>query len=119
MGQHLERYVNTVKLHGSESVILVFDGYASRPDKKDATQLRHIKGIFGTKVSFTETTPFSSKKKEAFLANSENKQNVILMLMRMMDSNGIETKQAPSDADSLIATTAVQWSITRPTIILE
>ena len=30
----------------------------------------------------------------------------------------IETKQAPSDADLLIATTAVQSSITRPTIIL-
>jgi hypothetical protein len=35
-----------------------------------------------------------------------------------MDSNGIETKQAPSDADLLIAATAVQSSITRPTIIL-
>jgi hypothetical protein len=35
-----------------------------------------------------------------------------------MDSTGIETKQAPSDANLLIATTAVQSSITRPTIIL-
>jgi hypothetical protein len=106
-GEICQKYVHYVKLHGSESVILVFDEYASGPDTKDATHLRRTKGIFGTKVSFTETTPFRSKK-EAFLANSENKQNVILMLMRMMDSNGIETKQAPSDADSLIATTAVQ-----------
>jgi hypothetical protein len=36
-------------------------------------------------VSFTETTPFRSKK-EAFLPNSENKHNVILMLRRIMDS---------------------------------
>jgi hypothetical protein len=40
------------------------------------------------------------------------------MQRRIMDSNGIETKQAPSDAKLLIATTAVQSSITRPTIIL-
>ena len=109
--------MDSVKLHGSESVIVVFDGYVSGPNTKDATHLRRTKGIFGTKVSFTETTPFRSKK-EAFLANSENKHNFILMLRRIMDSNGIETKQAPSDADLLIATTAVQSSITRPTIIL-
>jgi hypothetical protein len=29
------------------------------------------------------------------------------MLRRIMDSNGIETKQAPSDADLLLATTDV------------
>jgi hypothetical protein len=40
------------------------------------------------------------------------------MLRRIMDSNGIETKQVPSDADLLIATTAVQSSITIPTINL-
>jgi hypothetical protein len=68
-------------------------------------------------VSFIETTPFRSKK-EAFLANNENKHNVILMLRRIMDSNDIETRKAPSDADLLIATTAVQSSITKPTIIL-
>jgi hypothetical protein len=40
------------------------------------------------------------------------------MLRRIMDSNGIDTKQVPLDADLLIATTAVQSSITRPTINL-
>ena len=65
-------------------------------------------------MSFTQTTPLQ----EAFLDNSENKQNCILMLRRIMDSNGIETKQVPSDADLLIATTAVQSSITIPTINL-
>ena len=107
--------MHEIGLHGSESVILVFDGYVSGPDTRDATHLRRTKGIFVTKVSFTQTTPFRSK---AFLDNSENKQNCILMLRRIMDSNGIETKQVPSDANLLIATTAVQSSITRPTIIL-
>jgi hypothetical protein len=111
-GEICQKYV-----HGSESVIVVFDGYVSGPNTKDATHLRCTKGIFGTKVSFTETTPFRSKK-EAFLANSENKQNFILMLRRILDSNGIETKKAPSDADLLPTTTDVQSSITRPTIIL-
>ena len=109
--------MHEIGLHGSESAILVFDGYVSGPDTKDATHLRRTKGIFGTKVSFTQTTP-SRSKKEAFLDNSENKHNCILMLRRIMDSNGIETRQVPSDADLLIATTTVQSSITKPTIIL-
>jgi hypothetical protein len=49
-GEICQKYVDSVKLHGSESVILVFDGYVSGPDTKDATHLRRTKGIFGTKV---------------------------------------------------------------------
>ncbi|CAC5419297.1 unnamed protein product [Mytilus coruscus] len=79
--------------------------------------LKRIKGIFGTKVTFTETTPFRSKK-ELFLANNENKQNFIEMLSRNMHSNGIETKHASSDADVLIAKTAVESVISHQTILL-
>ncbi|VDI77900.1 Hypothetical predicted protein [Mytilus galloprovincialis] len=80
--------------------------------------LKRTKGISGTKVTFTETTPFRSKK-ETFLANNENKQNFIEMLSKKMHSNGIETKHASADADVLIAKTAVESSISHPTILLE
>jgi len=55
--------LHEIGLHGSESAILVFDGYVSGPDTNDATHLRRIQGIFETKVSFTQTTPFRFKKK--------------------------------------------------------
>ena len=45
MGQHLERYVKSMWTHGSESVVVVFDGYVSGPNTKDATHLRCTKRI--------------------------------------------------------------------------
>lgn len=116
-GEICERYVNSVKLFGTDSTVVVFDGYISGPDTKDAMHLRRTKGIFGTRVTFSETTPFRSKK-ETFLANGENKQNFIEMLSKIMNLHGIETKHASADADVLIAKTAIQSSIGKPTILL-
>ncbi|VDI55510.1 Hypothetical predicted protein [Mytilus galloprovincialis] len=116
-GEICKRYVDSVKCNGTNSVVVVFDGYVSGPDTKDAMHLKRTKGISGTKVTFTETTPFRSKK-ETFLANNENKQNFIEMLSKKMHSNGIETKHASADADVLIAKTAVESSISHPTILL-
>jgi hypothetical protein len=65
--------VHEIGLHGSESVILVFDGYVSGPDTNDSIHLRRTKGIFGTKVSFTQTTPFRSKKKHFWPIAKTNK----------------------------------------------
>lgn len=116
-GEICQRYIDSVKCYGTNSVVVVFDGYVSSPDTKDAMHLKRNKGIVGTKVTFTETTPFRSKK-ETFLANNENKQNFIEMLSKIMHSNGIETKHASADADVLIAKTAVESSILHPTILL-
>ncbi|CAC5377773.1 unnamed protein product [Mytilus coruscus] len=83
-GEICKRYIDSVKCYGTHSIVVVFDGYVSGPDTKDAMHLKRTKEIFGTKVTFTETTPFRSKK-ELFLANNENKQT-----FRNMHSNGIE-----------------------------
>ncbi|CAC5426498.1 unnamed protein product [Mytilus coruscus] len=78
---------------------------------------RRTKGIIGTEVSFTDRTPFKSKK-EIFLANNENKQNFINLLSGKMVEKGIETKHADADADVLIALTAIESSKTKPTVLL-
>jgi hypothetical protein len=53
--------------------------------------------------------PAENSKVATYVQQNENKFQKVC---------SIETKQAPSDADLLIATTTVQSSITRPTIIL-
>ncbi|CAG2195214.1 unnamed protein product [Mytilus edulis] len=88
-GEICKRYVDSVKCNGTNSVVVVLDGYVSGPDTKDAMHLKRTKGISGTKVTFTETTPFRSKK-ETFLANNENKQNFIEMLSKKMHSNDVK-----------------------------
>ena len=57
-------------------------------------------------------------KKETFLANSENKQCFIELLSKTMQENGIVTKHAISDADVLIAKTAIQSAIRAQTVLL-
>ncbi|CAC5394644.1 unnamed protein product [Mytilus coruscus] len=94
----------------------VFDRKVTGPDMKDTMHLKRTKGIFGTKVSFTKTTPFRSKKELVF-ANNENKQNFIEMLSKNMHSNSIETKHASADADLLITKTAEESSISHLTIL--
>ena len=57
-------------------------------------------------------------KKETFLANSENKQCFIELLSKTMQENGIVTKHAFSDADVLIAKTAIQSALKAQTVLL-
>ena len=53
----------------------VFDGYTDGPAPKESAQMRRSKGIAGTAVYFTRGMKLQTKK-EQFLSNKENKQNV-------------------------------------------
>ena len=112
-GEIIDRYVASVKRIDAVSITVVFDGYSAGPSTKDAMHLKRTKGIFGSKVTFTEKTPFMSKK-ETFLANSENKQCFIELLSKTMQENGIVTKHA----DVLIAKTAIQSALKAQTVLL-
>ena len=61
-GEIIDRYVASVKRIDAVSITVVFDGYSAGPSTKDALHLKRTKGIFGSKVTFTEKTPFMSKK---------------------------------------------------------
>ena len=56
-------------------------------------------------------------KKETFLANIENKQCFIKFLRRTMQENGIITKHATSDADVIIAKTAIHLALIVQTVL--
>ena len=66
------------------------------------TRNRQSKGVFGQKVMFTPTMPLLAKK-ENFLSNSDNKQNVIDLLCETFKANGIDCVNAPADADVMVA----------------
>ena len=86
--------------------IVVFDGYDNGPTTKDSTHGRRTAGMVGTEVRFTKSSTFRGKKK-TFLANPKNKQLLINMFSRKMNSEGIETSHAVADADLKIVLTAV------------
>ena len=109
-------YVNYVRGKYHDAVV-VFDGYRSGPTTKDTAHLRRTKGITGAKVYFNENTPFKTKK-EQFLSNSENKQELIFMLSRFLEANGCKTVHAPSDADVLIVKTAVECAENREVVVI-
>lgn len=65
-GEICTRYIDSLECYGLSSTVVVFDGYVSGPDTKDALHLRRTKGGVGTNVSFTDITPFRSKKETFF-----------------------------------------------------
>ena len=114
--QICETYVNFVKSRFS-NLIVVFDGYGNGPSTKDNTHVRCTTGSKGTEVRFTGSSTFRGKK-STFLANFKNKQMFIYLLSDKMSTNGIKTEHANADADLLIVLTAVQCSMSRPTVLI-
>ena len=78
-------------------------------------RLKRTKGIFGSKVSCTEKIPFMSKK-ETFLVYSENKHCFIVLFSKTMQASWISQTYATSDADVLIAKTAIQSGLKVQTV---
>ena len=57
-------------------------------------------------------------KKDALLANTENKKQFIAMLQRHLSKSGCRTLQAEGDADVLIVKTAIDSAVTHPTVLV-
>ena len=100
-------YAKSAHVYIQDMIELVFDGYKSGPTTKDMTRNRRSKGVFGKKVMFTPTMPLRSKK-ENFLSNSDNKQNVNDLLCEIFKANGIDCVNAPADADVMVAKKGIE-----------
>ena len=72
--------------------------------------------VFAKRLHLLKKTPFMSKK-ETFLANSENKQCFIKLLSKTMQENGIITRHATSDADVILAKTAILLALIVQTVL--
>ena len=97
---------------------MVFDGYGSEPSTKSMTHQRRSAGKGSATVTFQDWMKVTAKK-DAFLANTENKKRFIAMLQRHLSESGCSTLQAEGDADVLIVKTAIDSAVTHPTVLVD
>ena len=98
-----------------KNAIVVFDGYEST-NTKDMTHQRRSKGNAGATVTVASNMT-TTMKKEQFLANRKNKQQLIFMLSRELENN-CKTYHASGDADLLIVQKAVQSATTSNSVLI-
>ena len=101
----------------TDKTAVVFDRYSGNVSTKDITLLCRSKGKLGRPVLFTENTVFNMKK-DKFLLNLKNKQCFLEMLTAEMNTVGVCAMQSGWDADTLIATTAVDNANSKPTVVI-
>ena len=97
---------------------MVFDGYGSEPSTKSMTHQRRSARTWSATVTFQDGMKVTAKK-DAFLANRENKKRFIVMLQRHLLESGGRTLQAEGDEDVLIVKTALYSAVTHPTVLVE
>ncbi|KAK6171638.1 hypothetical protein SNE40_018084 [Patella caerulea] len=102
-----QRYIKIIKRYPNP--ITVFDGYNQETTTKDTTHQRRSKTKANTVLSLSGDKIFKSKK-EDFLSNVVNKVSFINLLKDRLSALGIAFRQAPGDADVLIAKTAIEAS---------
>ncbi|ELU10861.1 hypothetical protein CAPTEDRAFT_208385 [Capitella teleta] len=97
----------TRRNYGVQRTHVIFDGYLEGPSTKDVAHLRRSKGIVGQPVNVAPEM-LCSMKKEAFLANPQNKAAFIQLLGVQLNAIGITVHYARGDADLLIVCTAIE-----------
>jgi len=104
---YVAHVVNKYSTHARPTV--VFDGYGNIPNTKDAEHARRISRGRSLDIIIDEAMACSSKPSE-FLANEKNKVQLIALLSKKLNDEGINVRQAKADADVLIVTTAIDLS---------
>ncbi|KAG1671837.1 hypothetical protein GQR58_016250 [Nymphon striatum] len=108
-------YVDYVTRKYGEAII-VFDGYGEN-STKDMTQQRRSGAKTAPAVTFTKEIKLTMKK-DIFLSNPQNKQRLLNMLSESLNENNCKTLHAESDADVLIAQTAVEAANLNTTVLV-
>ena len=118
-GKIIDDYVKRVKCYPG-NCFAVFDGYNEKFSTKHSTHLHRSKKLIPShKIELARHLPFSCESKEAFLANKINKQAFIDMLSDALnDDQRIKVLHAKDDADLLIANTAINCAIDKPTQVV-
>ena len=100
-----------------KNAVVVFDGYEGGPSTKDTAHLRRTGGCTDTPVKFTKDMTLTLKK-DLFLNNKENKQALIKMPGKKLQSSGFRVFDADDDADALIVKKANEVSQTTNTAVI-
>jgi len=105
------------KHHGTNSVVIVFDGYSDAPSTKGMEQNRRAMKLQSTEILFTDDMPITIHQ-ERFLANGKNKAMFIQGLTGHLELAGIQVKRAVADADTLIVQTAIELSTNNIVVVV-
>lgn len=105
-----QKYESYLRKHYGSNITVVFDGYPSDAEQratKSAERFRRLK-TYGTSadIIFNEETNVAVTQ-EKFLANENNKNRLICMLLQTLKQGGIEVQQATEDADGVIVDAAI------------
>ena len=101
-----DRYVAHVINKYSQNATVVFDGYESSTNTKDAEHRRRAARGSSSDVIIEETMVCLAKPVD-FLANTGNKVKLITLLSQKLRDRGVSVWQAKADADVLIVSTAI------------
>jgi len=104
-GDILSMYTGFVRKNYGSTAVVVFDGYSNGPSAKDHEHERRAVKMAAT-VQVQESHPVVCCQ-QAFLANASNKSQFIALLGQRLSANGHTVHYAPGDADTLIASTAL------------
>ncbi|KAF4527646.1 hypothetical protein B566_EDAN010870, partial [Ephemera danica] len=110
-GDILNIYVTYVRRHYGIDTTIVFDGYSEMSTKHQTQLQRHVHSR-GYEIEFNESTVFTGKKSD-FLSITNNKVRFILQLAIKLRIAGFKVIEGKSDADTLIATTAMELAKSR------
>lgn len=116
-GKILEMYYEHIRRCYGNNVEVIFDGYPNEPTTKTSEQRR--RSLKQTSADIVvEKQHIITTSQAAFLANSNNKKNIIKELCKHLRENNIVTRQAVADDDVLIANCAIQSSYVCPVIVV-
>ncbi|KAE8743752.1 hypothetical protein FOCC_FOCC009627 [Frankliniella occidentalis] len=104
-----ESYISYAKRKFPLSSTIVFDGYDGRLSTKSIEQRRRAAMKTSPNLNIALNKEVRTAK-DNFLGNGHNKSNLIKLLSPMLREEGFRVFQAESDADTLIANTAVDLS---------
>ena len=110
----LEQYSSYLK-HQFSQCIVVFDGYPEFSTKDHEHQRRKSDRLPSATIKVNPSRR-RYKDQAAFFANIPNKVGFIAMLNDHLKTNGHVVKQAQADADTLIASTELDYAKNQQTV---
>ena len=99
-------YVSHVLAHYGLAATVVFDGYADLSSTKSEEQKRRAAKRKSADINVTGHIRATVCQAD-FLGNSHNKKGLINILCEVFQDSGVAVKEAVSDADTLIVSTAL------------
>ena len=105
----IQKYINYVQSHNEKSSI-VFNEYQDGLSTKDHEHVQKtVKSKKSLDISLHLENSIGDISQQGFLANSNNKQCFIELLMRVLPCNGYQVLQCRDDANTSIVSTILNF----------